>query len=230
MSALSVEQFKEALPARLKKSVNKELIDKMNVLLHDPDMHEVYRENLMSYTHVMQDGKFRLTNYIDAVKYVSQKLMGRTNMAAFTVTFPDKITDWTVRKVLPKDMASYVTAYNKSKMVTLIMEQSLVPSWILNQDNFQKAINTQVDLMQRATSEKVRSDAANSIMTHLKMPESQKVELSVATNEDSSISALRDATSALTEQLRTQIQAGQLTAQEVAHAKITYDNETGESV
>jgi precorrin-2 methylase len=84
--------------------------------------------------------------------------------------------------------------------------------------------------MQTAYSEKVRSDAANSIMTHLKMPESQKVELSVETNEDSSISALRDATSALTEQLRTQIQAGQLTAQEAAHAKITYDNDTGESV
>ena len=101
MDALTVDQFKEALPARVKKSVNQELIDKMNTTLGDPDMYEVYRENLLSYANVMQDGKFKLSSYIDAVKYVSQKLMGKTNMAAFTATFPDKIQDWMARGVQP---------------------------------------------------------------------------------------------------------------------------------
>ncbi|WP_289100997.1 hypothetical protein [uncultured Marinobacter sp.] len=229
MDALTVDQFKEALPARVKKSVNQELIDKMNTTLGDPDMYEVYRENLLSYANVMQDGKFKLSSYIDAVKYVSQKLMGKTNMAAFTATFPDKIQDWMARGVQPKDQASYVTAYNKSKLVTLIMEQSLIPSWVLNQDLYQRALNVQADLMSNAKSEKVRSDAANSILTHLKMPETQKVELEVSQKEDSSIAALREATMALAAQQRLQVQSGQMNAQEVAHSKLTYDK-TGEPV
>ena len=230
MDALTVEQFKDALPAKVKKSVNKDIIDKINKVLGNPDMYDVYRENLLSYTNVMKDGRFKISNYIDAVKYTSQKLMGRTNMGAFSATFPEKIADWTSRGVEPKDMASYVSAYNKSKLVTLIIEQSLIPSWVLNQDKYQQAINVQADLMQNARSEKVRSDAANSLLTHLKMPESQKVELQVSQSEDSSISALRQATMELTNQLRAGITSGMMSAQEAAHARVTIDNESGEAV
>ena len=230
MDALSIEQFKEALPARIKKSVNQELIDKINLVLGDPDMYEVYRENMLSYAHVMKDGRFKLTNYVEAVKYVSQKLMGKTNMGAFTATFPHKIVDWTARGVAPKDMASYVTAYNKSKLVSMIMEQSLIPTWVLNQDKTQQAINVLAELMYDASSEKVRSDSAAHLLTHLKMPETQKVELQVSTSEDSSIAALREATNALTAQIRTGIQSGSISAQEAAHSKLTLDNVTGEAV
>jgi hypothetical protein len=229
MSALSSDDFKTALPDKLKKSINKEVIDKVNLLLADPDMHEQYRENLISYTAVMKDGKFKLTSYVDAVKYVSQKLMDKTNFAAFSATFPDKIKDWTARGVESKDMASYVSSYNKSKLVNLILEQTLTPCWILNQDMYQRALNTQAVLMTDANSEKVRSDAANSILTHLKQPESQKIELSVSQKTDSSIDALRESTMDLVAQQKQAIKSGFMSAQEIAHSRITVDNDSGEA-
>ena len=64
-----------------------------------------------------------------------------------------------------------MTSYNKNKLVNLILEQSMIPSWVLNQDMYQKALNVQCELMLTANSEKV-SDAANSILTHLKPPQS----------------------------------------------------------
>lgn len=220
MDASTVEQFKDALPATLKKSVNPELIKKINTTLNEPDMYETYRENLLSYTKVMQEGKFKVSNYIDAVKYVSHKLAGKTNIAAFTATFPQKIQGWETSGVASKDIASYVTAYNKSKLVNLIMEQTLVPTWVLNQDLFQKALNVQAELMVSAASEKVRSDAANSLLTHLKRPETQKMELQVNTQEDGSIAALRESTMALAKMQREMIQQGGMNAQEVAHSQI----------
>ena len=220
MDATTVEQFKDALPATLKKSVNPELINKINSTLSDPDMYETYRENLLSYTKVMSEGKFKVSNYIDAVKYVSHKLMGKTNIAAFTATFPKKVHGWETSGVASKDIASYVTAYNKSKLVNLIMEQTLVPSWVLNQDLFQKALNVQAELMISANSEKVRSDAANSLLTHLKRPETQKMELQVNQKEDGSIAALRESTMALAKAQREMIQQGGMNAQEVAHTRI----------
>lgn len=228
MTALTVDQFRQALPDKVKKSVNQELIDQINTTLSDPDMYEAYRDNLLSYTRVMSDGRFKVTDYISAVKYVSHKLMGCTNIDAYSKTFPDKIARFTAQGVAPKDIASYVTAYNKSKLVNLIMEQTLIPSYVLNQDLYQKALNVQAELMLGAKSEKVRSDAANSLLTHLKMPETQKVELEIGVKEDSAISALRATTMELARQQRMMLEAGAMNAQEVAHSRLVIEGEAKE--
>lgn len=223
--ALSVEEFKQALPDKVKKSVNQSLIDHINKTLSEPELYEAYRENLLSYGRVMAEGKFKITNYIDAVKYVSHKLMGLTSIAAYTRTFPDKIQRFAMQGVDDKDIASYVTAYNKSKLVNTIMEQSLVPSWVLNQDLYQKALNVQAELMINANSEKVRSDAANSLLTHLKQPETQKIELDFGVKKDSSIDQLRQATLDLVAQQRKALAAGQMTAEQLARAPVIIDGE-----
>lgn len=220
MSALTIEQFQEALPEKMKKSVNKEIIDSINKVLADPEFYEQYRDNLLSYTKVMQEGKFKISQYIDAVKYVAYKHMGLTNRDAYAKTFPEKIMRFMVQGVSDKDIASYSTAYNKSKLVTLLYEQTLIPTHILNQDLFQKALNVQAELMVSANSEKVRSDAANSLINALKPPETKKVQLDVGVREDQSIQALREATMALAAQQRAALQSGASNAQQVAEAKI----------
>jgi hypothetical protein len=207
----------------VKKSINQELIDQINTTLSEPELFESYRENLLSYTKVMADGRFKVDSYIQAVKYVSHKLMGCTNIEAYTKTFPDKYQRFVAQGVQAKDIASYVTAYNKSKLVNLIFEQTLIPSYVLNQDLYQRALNVQADLMVNSGSDKVRCDAANSLLTHLKMPETQKVELEIGVKEDSSIGALRQATLELARQQRLAMEAGSMSAQEVAHAKIVID-------
>lgn len=226
MDALTIDQFKAALPDKVKKSVNQQLSNQIINTLSEPEMYETYRENLLGYAAVMSDGRFKISNYIEAVKYVSHKLRGLTNTAAFSITFPDKIQRWTTQGVASKDMASYITAYNKSKLVNLILEQTLVPHWVLNQDLYQKALNTQAELMQSANSEKVRSDAANSILTHLKQPETQKIELDVGVKKDSTIDALRQATLEHVRQQRLAIEAGTTDAQEVAHSTLLIEGET----
>jgi hypothetical protein len=220
MSALTVEQFRAALPDKVKKSVNQQLVDQVNATLSEPELFEAYRDNLLSYTKVMADGRFKVSEYINAVKYVSHKLMGCTNIDAYSKTFPDKILRFQSEGVSSKDIASYVTAYNKSKLVNLILEQTLIPSYVLNQDLYQKALNVQAELMVTAKSEKVRSDAANSLLSHLKMPEKQTVELDLTVKEDSSIGQLRQATLELVQQQKLILQAGVMNAQQVAHSKV----------
>lgn len=230
MLPLTVDQFQSALPDKVRRTVNQELIDQINTTLSEPELFEAYRDNLISYTKVMADGRFKIAEYINAVRYVSHKLMGCTNIDAYSKTFPDKIQRFTAQGVAPKDIASYVTAYNKSKLVNLIMEQTLIPSYVLNQDLYQKALNVQAELMTTANSEKVRCDAANSLLTHLKMPETQKVELEIGVKEDSSIAALRASTLALARQQRLMVEAGAMNAQEVAHSKLVIEGSAKEVV
>lgn len=228
MTVLTLETFRTALPDKVKKTINQELMDSINKTLSDPDMYETYRENLLSYASVMADGRFKMESYISAVKYVSHKLMGASNIAAYIKTFPDKYQDFINRGIETKDIASYVTAYNKSKLVNLIMEQTLIPSYVLNQDLYQQALNVQAELMLNAKSEKVRSDAANSLLTQLKMPEVNKVQLDVNVKEDGSIAALRESTLELVRQQKLMVQAGAMNAQEVAHSKLVIDVESRE--
>lgn len=228
MTALTIDQFKTALPDKVKRSINQELIDQINTTLAEPELYEAYRENLLSYTKVMADGRFKVDSYIYAVKYVSHKLMGCTNIEAYTKTFPEKYDRFVQQGVLAKDIASYVTAYNKSKLVNLIFEQTLIPSYVLNQDLYQKALNVQAELMVSSHSDKVRCDAANSLLTHLKMPETQKVELEIGVKEDSSIAQLRAATMELARAQRLAMESGSSNAQEVAHTKIIVDVEAKE--
>lgn len=218
--SLSVEEFRSALPDKMKKSVNQELIDRVNSVLANPEEFENYRNNLISYTSVMKDGKFKIEQYLDAVRYVSFKLLGMSNIEAYSKTFPDKITGFTNAGVSSKDIASYVAAYNKGKLVNLIFEQTIVPVHVLNMDMYQKALNVQCELMLTAKSEKVRSDAANSVMTQLRPPEVKKIELDIGPKEDSTINSLRESMMKLVEQEQLMIKGGMFNAQEIAHRRL----------
>ena len=217
---MTEDELRDVLPAKMKKSVNPTLIAQINKTLADPELYESYRDNLLGYAHVVKEGKFKIDQYLSAVMYVSYKLMGKTNIEAYSLTFPDKIKRFTAQNVASKDVASYVSAYNKSKLVALLLEQTMIPSWVLNQDLFQEALNEQAVLMRTANSEKVRSDAANSLLTHLKPPEAAKLELDVTVGEDSSITALREATLELVAQQRKLLEGGGATAKEVAGSTI----------
>lgn len=224
-TALTVAQFKEALPDKMKKNISQEVIDGVNALLADPNLAEQYRDNLIGYTSVMEGGKYKLESYVQAVKYVTHKVSGKTNLDAYVATFPAKYQDFLARNVAQKDIASYICAYNKGKLVNLILEQTLIPNYILNQDMYQKALNTQMELMTSSLSDKVRCEAANSILTHLKMPEKFKIELDVGEKLGGTMEALRASTMALVEQQQIMIDRGLQSPQGIAESKLLIDQD-----
>ena len=217
---LTTEVFQRALPKQLRGRVNQEVIDGINSTFKDPVLMEQYRDNLLSYTHVMKDGKFKMEQYLEAVKYVGFKLMGNSNIEAYTKTFPARYAYYLSNNTSQKDIASYVTSYNKNKLVNLIFEQTLVPTHILNADIYQKAINIQAEIMTDLdVSPKVRSDAANSVLTHLKAPET-KMEIDVTIKQDSTLQDLRATTEKLVQQQQEMLKNGSIDAREVAQSPL----------
>lgn len=220
MPALTMEELRKTLPEKMSKTVNQDLLDSINKVLDTPELFETYRDNFISYTSVLNDGRFKIMDYVNAVKYCSHKLMGSTNLEAFIKTFPDRYNSYLANGTSSKDIASYITAYNKNKLVNSIMEQSLIPSWVLNQDLYQKAINIQAELMVSANSEKVRSDAANSLLNHLRPPEVSKVELSVGLKKDSAMEDLKSTLTELALKQQQFISAGVTQIKDVAQQKL----------
>ena len=224
---MTEDQFRKVLPPSLKTSINPKIIDSINLTMQDPDYMDTYRENLLGFTSVMNNGKFKLESYIDAVKYVSFKFLGSTNVDAYVKTFPDRYQEMIDRNMSAKDISSRVNAYNNTKLVMLLFEQNLIPVWVSNRDLYQKALNTQADLMMNAKSEKVKTDAANSILTQLKPPETKKLELDITVTQNNAVEELKQTTLELVAQQRAMIEARAMSVKEVAHSKllITQDEE-----
>jgi len=217
---LTLEQLKAVMPARQKQNITPALVDELNQLITEPEYREQFRENILGYVSALQDPNTSLPGYIRAVKYVGYKLMGHTNQESWLRTFPERYQRLVDKNADDKYIRSLVCAYNKGKLVNQILEQSLVPTWVLNQDKFQKAINTQATLMITAKSEKVRTDAANSLLTHLKQPETAKVRIDMNVKQDDSITELKEVMIGLAKVQKEAIESGVRNAKDIAESTI----------
>ena len=206
---LTKELVERAVPATLKSSITQQLVDRINTAVADPIAAEQIRDNFLHYTSVLKDGKFKTEDYLNAVMFVSFKLLGNSNQEAYIKTFPQRYTDLVAKGTSSKDIAAYVAMYNKGKLVNLVFEQSAVPSGVLNQNMYQEALNTQFDIMTDLdVSAKVRTEAANSLLVHLKRPEAIKAQIDINLKDSSGMSELKDAMLSLAQEQRTAIQNG----------------------
>ena len=215
---LTIEQLRGSLPSRLRKNVTQDMVDVVNDI-EDGDFREHYRNNVLSFSSILQDGKYKMLDYINAVKFVSYKLLGDSNTIAYSKTFPERYQRLVDKGITGKNIASYSTAYNRNELVNKIMEQALVPVHILNMDLHQEAINVQAELMRSAKSETVKQKAAECLIVQLKAPEAAKVEIDINYKNDV-VDDLRATTRALAQQQMKMIKAGHMSAQEAAHSDI----------
>jgi len=70
---LSLDLVQKAVPANLKNAVTQTLVDKINTISSEPLIAEQIRDNFISYTGVLKEGKFKTEDYLNAVAFVSTK-------------------------------------------------------------------------------------------------------------------------------------------------------------
>lgn len=221
---ITLDMVVHALPPNLKNSASQALVDTLNKVDKDPEIAAAIRDNFLSYTKVLGEGRFKTEDYLNAVKYVSFKLMGYSNKDAYFRTFPQRHQSLVAAGASSKDISAYVSMYSKGKLVNLILEQTLVPSWVLNQDLYQKSINKLASLMNTARSEFVQAQCANSLATLLTKPKEAGPLVSInMTSENSGVNELRDMLGDLARKQKELIEQGvstkEIAAQSIVDAK-----------
>lgn len=217
---ITKEQLRETVPARVRTSVTTDLVNSLNALVLDESFREQYRENIIGFSNVIANGQYKLQNFLEAVRFVTFKFTGSTDKDAYKRTFPDRYERLMSEGADDKTVSAYVSTYKKNKLVQQLLQQNMIPVYIANADTFQKAINVQAQLMMSARSEKVRSDAANSLLSHLKPPELKRVELDIGYKQDSTLDDLREATKQLVAMQREQLELKTLTPAEIAQSRV----------
>ena len=214
---LTVPEVLSIVPRQHKSKITQEFVDTLNGMVKDPTMAEVYQKNVITYADVLKNGRFKLTDYFNAVMYVSYKMMGLGNLAAYQKVFPDKCKDMVARNMPQKDMQAYAAMFNKNKLVTLIYEQTLIPDHIMYASIRHKAIATQAALLNSA-NENVAQKAADSLLMHLKAPDTSKIQIDIATKDVGIIEDLSNVLNRLSEVQQQSISSGSANAKQIAHS------------
>lgn len=219
MADLTLDQVKQALPVNMKSSATQALTDQINNLVQDPVMAEHIREHFITYAVVLQEGKWGIDAYMNAIQYTTYKMMGYSNQEAYFRTFPARHAEFIAKGTTSKDISAYVSQYHKGKLVNAIMEKALIPIHVLYLDVHHQAIRVQADLMQNAQSEKVRMEAANSLLTHLAVPKQTGPAVAIQINNNAEMDAMQRMLRDLGERQLQLINSG-VSAQELAAQRL----------
>jgi hypothetical protein len=218
MNIVSYDELKKQLPKEKRHLLTEDVYTAI-VDLHDDSMD--LRETLLTYTDVLNSGKYSLVNYAKACKFVAMLNMGKTAYDAYIILFPDRYETWMKRGVAPKDQYSEVTGYKNRKLVSEIMKRTLIPTNVLNQDKVQQAINVLADLMMSAKSEMVRQKSAETLLKELKVEEKEnKLELDITVKKDESLQQLEETLNKLAEQQVNAIEDGKADPKYIAEMDI----------
>lgn len=216
---LTVADVSQAVPANLKSAVTQQFVDTINSVVADPDVAQQVRDNFITYASVLRDGKYKMQDYLNAVTYTSFKMMDMSNHDAWCNTFPQRYQALVAAGKSKKDISSHVSMYSKGKLVAAVAEASFIPTWILNRDIQQKAINCLADKMMNAASEKVQVEAASALLTHLAKPKESGPLVNINMAESSGMNEMKDMLENLARQQQVLIQNG-ATTKEIAGQRI----------
>ncbi len=216
---LTIADVTQVMPANLKANITQAFVDNINNVVSDPEVAEEVRNNFVSFSSVLRDGKYKMQDYLNAVVYTSYKMMDMSNLDAWCNTFPQRHAALVAAGKSKKDISAHVSMYSKGKLVAAVFEASFTPTWILNRDIHQKAINHLADLMMNAQSEKVQCDAATALVNTLAKPKESGPLVNIAMTESSGMNEMKDMLERLALQQQALINGGTAT-KEVAGQRI----------
>ena len=235
---MTIDELKNAIPKHRRNLITQNVVDVFNGIEgeHGEDFVEHYKQNFVSMSTVMKGGLYSTKDYMNAVKFVAFKLIENTDIDAYHLTFPERYERLmrlheeygTEEEIRSAKVSPFVTAYKKTDLVTKVLEQSLVPSRILNAPMFQQALNIQMKIAMTARSEQVKSQAAESVMKYTMSPEVQKIELEVGVKGQDEILSLRTEMHRLASQQQATIESGTNTSLEIAEATLLHEIIEGE--
>lgn len=223
--SLTIEAVQQIVPPGLRRGVTQDFVDRLNGFNNDPAFFEHYMGNLVSYESVLNGGRFKLTDYISAVEYVSRKLMGKSNFAAYSETFPERIESFKRNTIPSNQVHAYVAAYNANKLVTTLLQQAMIPIYVSHQHLLYKAIAIQVDIMDDPkVSPKVRSDTAHNLAVLLSPPKESKLQVEVGIHHSSALQDLNESIGKLVDMQVKAIEAKTITALDAAETRLVGSN------
>lgn len=228
---MDLATIKAQVPEQFRGAITQELLDKLHSLESNPVLADHIRETMVDYISVLRDNPTSMDNYLRLVTFLTGRMRGDDILVCYAKAYPERYTQLAQLGTSEAKIRSHAAMVEKGKMYVAMLQQVLVPSWILNQSAYQKAVSTQLDLMENSDSDLVRTQAANSLLTHLGRPK-EAANVTINNNQVNAgagdLDMLRNMMSDLSNRQRNSIKGGSASTRDVLDLKANEDGSYGE--
>ncbi len=186
----------------------------IKLIMDTHDAPEEFAEQLVTFSSVLKNGRYKAEGYIKAVQYASYRQMNFSMTKSYRMTFPDRC----FRDGAPKPtgtVEALSSIYDKTAIVQGILSQMQIPLHIMMMSERVRAANVLAHLMLHAENERVQMESADKLLNHINVPETMKVELDVGFKADETLVSLNDKLDALANYAQAKIMSKGLTPLEV---------------
>lgn len=216
---LALETVKKLVPKNQRNMITQEFLDKIESSAKNSMIADAFKENFITYLNVLSKGKYKMDDYVAAIKYVSFKLLGYSNIDAYASTFPDRYER--LKKEGQTQIDAFVSMYNKGKLVSQIYEQTIVPTYVLNAPLHQEALTELAKMMKDPSVRGMtKVKACETILQYTKQPDVVKNELTIDIEQNDTISELREVTEQLANTYREALENSTATLKTITESKI----------
>lgn len=217
--SLELEAVRKLVPKTQRGLITQDFVDRIAASVADTEVAEQFKENFITYINVLSKGRYKMEDYVSAVKYISFKLLGYSNIKAYAATFPERYQR--LKDEGQQQIEAFVSMYARGKLVNQIYEQTMVPTYVLNAPLHQEALN---ELAMMIKDPDVRGmakvKACEAILQYTKQPEVVKGELTIGIEQSDTINDLREVTENLADTYRVMLEKKGVRLKDVAEANI----------
>lgn len=216
---LQLEAVKKLVPKAQRTMITQDFLDKIEASVTNSEVAEQFKENFVTYLNVLSKGKYKMDDYISAVKYVSYKLLGYSNIKAYAATFPDRYQR--LKDEGQQQIEAFVSMYARGKLVNQIFEQTMVPTYVLNAPLHQEALNELAIMIKDPDVRGMtKVKACEAILQHTKQPEVVKGELTIGIEQSDTINDLREIVENLADTHKALLERKGMTLKQIAETNI----------
>ena len=189
----------------------------IKLIMDTHDAPDEFAEQLVTFSSVLKNGRYKADSYIKAVQYASYRQMNLSMTEAYKRTFPDRCFrrhDQTEKK--PQGtIEALASIYDKTQIVQGILTQMQIPLHIMMMSERVRAANVLAYLMVNASNERIQMESADKLLNHINIPETMKVEMDVGFKADETLTQLNATLNKIADVAQSRIKAGTLTPVEV---------------
>lgn len=183
-----LETLTSILPKKLR-VVREDDVEAVNEILNRSESitEELILKNITTYTETLKEfPKVGLKQYFNAVTFLTNVNLGKTDADAYRATFPAR-TAQLIKEGRARDIGVYAHEYKTTKLVTRLIALTAVPSHIVFHTGVHKVLKTLMNIgMDEGERTRDRIDAMKAFLEHTKTPEiknDQRVNINVNGND-----------------------------------------------
>lgn len=211
----NIEKIRSGVPHELRQRFTPKAVNKMLERIDDEESKDSFIENLIDFSALLGDGRYSHTAFVNAVKFVTYRLMDRSKLDCYKLTFPDKYERMLEAGRDKNHIATVAWRYANGKLPTDMMKQARVELSVIFTAERVKVATELSKIALYSPKELNRIKAAEVFLTHTAPPD-EGMQLDVNVTGDDTIQKLTQLLSDQAIRQKEKIITGEYTAAEVA--------------